>query len=250
VNKEVREEKNEVGNLLHGLKPAEAPPNFDFGLKAKIAHGAPKNSPVPRFVRYAIPFALVLVVGAVLVLNSLYFVGERSVADIPSVPEQKVETPQPTVENNPPQGLSAPAELALKSASVAPRPAVPSGRKFGSPRAQQKPLEGSRGGSYVAAQRIQEPIYPKGLNTPQTGTIGVNEAFVILGIEATFSEENWKVISVKEKSIAERAGIKPGDEPDAFDDQALSGTASFKTPFSVKTISLIRDGKPMKISLH
>lgn len=246
MNKEIKknEERDEIGEKLRGLKRVEAPANFDFGLKAKIANGKPavKHS-VSRFVRYAVPAALVLVVGAFLVLNSLYFVGERSVADIPPVTETKTAPPQRAVESQP-QSMGMEPTVAVDPklpVNVKPKPAENKPRK-----ASNEP----QGGSYVAAQRLQEPIYPSGLNSNGQNEIGVKDALGVFGIDAVFDGKKWTVNAVKEKSIAERNGVKSGDLLGAIDGRAISETDKFKTPFSAKNLTVIRDGKPVNISFH
>jgi hypothetical protein len=235
--------------MLRSLKSVAAPANFEFGVKAKIAQGAPKlqqTGGLSRLVRYALPFAFVLIIGAVLVLNSLYFVGERSVADIPAVTEQKIELPAQPIENKELTSTSNSGEVAATQPPVAP-PAPKPFVKAKTITVQQKRADTPSGGSYDAAQRIQEPIYPKSSNTLQKSEIAAKDALGSLGIDATFDGTHWKVTSVKEKSVAEHVGIKAGDQPEAVDDQRLSGTTSFKKP--LKTITVMRDGKPIKIVL-
>ena len=248
------EERNEIGEALRSLKRVEAPANFEFGVKAKIANGKPsEKSSVSRFVRYAVPTALVLVVGAVLVLNNLYLAGERSVADVPevnepktSVPAQKVAEPPANVDKTDPE-----QQMIASADTPAANP-----QRFTKPVAnvvQRKASNELRGGSYDASQRLQEPIYPKIKTTPkalQTGEIGVQNAFGSLGIEAVFNGKTWKVASVKPNSAAERAGIKTGDEAETIDGQKLTETVTFKAPFSAKTFTVIRDGKSVNISFH
>lgn len=247
MNKEVNknEERDEIGETLRGLKRVEAPANFDFGLKAKIANGKPaEKGGISRFVRYAVPVALVLIVGAFLVLDSLYFVGERDVADIPPVAETK--TAPPHVVKPQPQGdFTEPTVIAVNSdvKPVISKPKI----------AETKPRKASnetQGGSYVAAQRLQEPIYPKGLNPNGQSEIDVRGVFEFLGVDAAFDGKKWTVNAIKEKSIAERSGVKSGDQLDAINGQAITETGKFKTPFSAKNLTVIRDGKPVSISFH
>ncbi|HTK37916.1 MAG TPA: hypothetical protein VL325_05440 [Pyrinomonadaceae bacterium] len=253
MNKEIikNEERDELGEMLRGLKRIEAPANFDFGLRSKIANGKPaaRNTGISRLIRHAVPAALVLVIGVVLVLNSLYFVGERDVADIPPVTEAKtVAPPQAKPQSKtvlPPEQTIA----AVDPDAAGPQPLVKTRPKAGG----NKPRKASNetpGGSYDAARRLQEPIYPKGLNPNGGNEIGVKDVFGFLGIDAAFDGKNWIVKAIKEKSIADRIGIKPGDQPESIDGRPISETSKFKTPFSAKNLTVIRDGMPVNILFH
>jgi len=190
VNNEVikNEERDEIGEMLRGLKRVEAPANFDFGLKAKIANSRPaaKNGGVSRFALYAVPAVLVLMVGAVLVLNSLYFAGERNVADIAPVTETKsTEQPQTPPEERPGQTIAV-----VDSDAAGARPTIKTRPKT----TENKPRKVSNdppGGSYDAARRLQEPIYPIGLNPNNGSEIGVKDLFGFLGIDAAFDGKKW-----------------------------------------------------------
>jgi hypothetical protein len=244
------EEKNEISEVLRELKRVEAPANFEFGIKAKIAHGKPaEKSSVSRFVRYAVPAALVLVVGAILVLNSLYLAGERSVAGVPEVAEPKTAPTVNTVRELPSNTEKTAPEQQLVASAYTPS-ANP--QRFTKPVpnvVQRRSSDTLRGGSYDASQRLQEPIYPKVKALPK-GEIDVKEAFESMGIDAVFNEKTWKITSVKPGSAAARAGVKTGDEAETIDGQTLTGTATFKGPFSAKTLSVISDGKPVNISFN
>jgi len=251
-------ENDDVGVMLRELKRVEAPANFDFGLKAKLAHGkrlSAANAGISRFVRYAAPAALVLVVGTVLVLNSLYLAGERSVAGVPEVTETKTAAPQ-TITENPAKSEPSVSEPTVTAAVNMPvSGGQPSGKAV--PKSSlpvlRKTSRGTSGGSYDAAQRLQEPIYPKPSNanrSAEVNELSIKDIFGSLGIDASFNGTNWKVNSVSKKSIAEQVGIKVGDEPSAIDGQALSGTTVFKKPFTASTVTLIRDGKILRIKLR
>jgi len=256
VNKEIikNEERDDIGEMLRGLKRVEAPGNFDFGLKSKIATGKPatENGGISRIIRYAVPAALVLVIGAVLVLNSLYLVGERDVADLPPVAETKTAAP-PTISRTQPEvdAVAPPPRTiaATDPEAIGSKPAVKTRPKA----VENKPRKASAdtpGGSYDAARRLQEPIFPNGLNPNGGSEIGVREVFGFLGIDAAFDGRNWTVKAVKERSIGDRVGIKPGDRLKSIDGRSISETSKFKTPFSAKSLTVVRDGKPVNISLH
>src|SRR6476661_3968744 len=62
-----------IVQMLAGLKRVDAPANFEFRLKARIANAAPPTAAVgflPSIVRYAAPLALVAAVSSLFYLNS------------------------------------------------------------------------------------------------------------------------------------------------------------------------------------
>src|SRR3982751_2593621 len=70
---ELNADDAKVARLLAGLKRVEAPANFEFRLKARLANAtrpARGFGFVPSFVKYAAPVALVAAVSSVLFLNS------------------------------------------------------------------------------------------------------------------------------------------------------------------------------------
>src|SRR5580765_4061428 len=74
-NEEKIYENEPVSKLLGGLKRVEAPNNFDFRVKARIADGKPADratSWLPATIRYAMPLALLLVVGGYFAFNAYY----------------------------------------------------------------------------------------------------------------------------------------------------------------------------------
>ena len=80
------ENDQSIKNLLGALKRVQAPDNFEFGVKARIAKGAPKESASPfAFLKIAVPAAALASLAAF-----LYVSGFMS-GEIPSV--QVVEQP-------------------------------------------------------------------------------------------------------------------------------------------------------------
>jgi hypothetical protein len=58
------EENREVTELLAALPRVEAPANFDFGVKARIAAGGSKGrSALFPFLKVTVPVAILLLIG-------------------------------------------------------------------------------------------------------------------------------------------------------------------------------------------
>jgi len=80
-----------VAQLLAGLKRVEAPANFEFRLKARLANATPPARSfgfVPTFVKFAAPVALVAAVSSVLFLNSSN-TSESTVSTAGVAPQQR-----------------------------------------------------------------------------------------------------------------------------------------------------------------
>ncbi len=79
----------EIGRLIGTLKRVEAPKDFDFHVRARIAKGRPaekRPSWLPATVRYAAPLGLVLAVGGYVGFSSMFSMDEVALPTVASVP--------------------------------------------------------------------------------------------------------------------------------------------------------------------
>jgi hypothetical protein len=252
--------ERKVAEMLGSLKRVEAPANFEFGMRAKIAAGAPKTraSLIP-FVKLAAPLALVLIVGAVV----LFYGSLPSTTDAPPVVEkQAVEKPQ-AVERTLPPVITEPQPAERASGPNAtesePRREADNSRSLDSQVARRRSSDTGkrdrRGGS------VDIPLHRGGstdFGITQSNTISINgtdknipvkEVFNMMGINADFVNKGWKVRSTSEGSIAQKAGLQGGDIIELIDGLAVSEKTAFKGGFNGKTFSVRRDGKPVEIKL-
>ncbi|MEQ1606927.1 MAG: hypothetical protein ABL999_18845 [Pyrinomonadaceae bacterium] len=96
----VNEEKNtqepdhlDVGRLIGTLKRVQAPKDFDFHVKARIAKGRPverRASWLPASVRYAMPLVLLLAIGGYFGFKTMYSTEEANVPVVSYAPSQPV----------------------------------------------------------------------------------------------------------------------------------------------------------------
>lgn len=254
-------EDDAVGQLLGGLKRVEAPGDFDFHVKARIAKGRPaarNASLIPSWLRVAVPLVLILFVGGYFGFRSIYspdvnvepvgLVKEEQpvkIAPIDAEPSAEVaEVPLDGTVRNPievkPPITDDKIVASVNKSPVPERLVVKTGSSN----------RNSDGSSRVSAQRIARPITlvkPKEFENP----VGINARDILmqLGINATYSEASWKIGVVTQNSIAERSGLKAGDVIEAINDQNLSEKTTLAMPFSGKNIRVRRDGKIMQIDL-
>jgi len=247
-----------VAHLLAGLKRVDAPTNFEFRLKARLANATPPaRGFVPAFVKYAAPVALVAAVSSVLFVNS-----SKS-------PETTASTAGMLPQINVSQPANSAAEVALPPPAaveaVTERPVLAANPKRLTPLARPQvgtdvrtPKEQNR--SKDIALKGSRMILPRGFNSntqtielPPTSDIKplrpAIDVFPILGIDAGY-DEGWKVRAIRKNSPADRAGVKAGDVLEAIDDNQLGKDAMFKSGFNGKVIKVKRDGKSVDLSLE
>lgn len=247
-------EDSSVSKLLRGLKRVEAPGDFDFRVKARIATGRPANrtaSWVPNSVKLALSMALLLVIGGYFGFDALYSGGKAGVSPVAEVQSSGM-LPITSVEPSAPAAVNKPLEVATTYVTPSRVGIKPSGKNETSavvPNEKrilsvQPSLGQPGGGSYDEASRKPKQIFPKGIdpngrpvtsngseaNTAASG----KDIFTTSGISASHAGSSWAVTGVKSNSSAERSGLKAGDVI-----ESVNG----------KSLHVRRDGKSMQIEL-
>ncbi len=271
VNESENKETNAVAGLLGSLPRVEAPNDFDFRVKARIAAGQPARVAwFPAAARVAVPLGLVLSVGGYFGYRAVYqtvatdvavvntnsgpiplspataeFVAANAVA--PETPGQ-VGMGNPTVKPPTIDGKMATATKADLDPKI--DPSTDDRRTIGN----------SRGGSFDTAVKESKTIYPRGVNPnakvavkprdfERPGAIMAKDVLTQFGADVVYSGSGWRVAAVKDNSAAQKAGLKSGDVVEAINDQPLSEKTSFKGQFSGKSIRLKRDGATVLVNL-
>jgi len=219
-------ENEPVSKLLAGLSRVEAPKDFDFRVKARIARGRPaepRGMWLPAWVRIAVP-AGVLIAGSYFGFNAFYPVqqdqatasmGVMNPAPIEPVTQKLPE--QSDVQTNVAMAQVEPERAEVKPDTDAKTDPVPP-RKLVANTGDSKKQPG--GGSYD--QVVRRPDLISGVNLPQIGINTVN------------SGSAMTVGSVRPGSVADRSGVKAGDVIEKI------GTNSLRVR---------RDGKSITIEL-
>jgi membrane-associated protease RseP (regulator of RpoE activity) len=249
----------DVALMLSALPRVEAPKNFEFRVKARIAEGSAPRSALFPFLKIAAPLALVLLIGAFVIFYGLL----PGQADVPIVadtaqseplrPEPKSDLPVP-----PAQSVAGPQIDQTHSALpdepyvAAVKPTVV--RRAAAPEVVKPSQGGSRDFSLNSAQPKLPPgfesVEPRNLNangSSSAADVPVRNVLGILGIAAEYGNGGWKVQSVVEKSVAARAGVRASDVIEAIDGQPLKSDSLLKGGAKVFTVR--RDGKQMSLSL-
>lgn len=277
-NKNFQNEENEilsrddarVRDLLGSLERVDAPKDFDFKLKARIANGAPKDVQPRVFpiLRYAAPLGLAVIILAVIVFNGLYSFDRNSVPTIASNsaanPVENLSLP----DNSQPQFVAASNTEDLKN----PAAETFDVNKFSGNSKNEltenlrKPKSASQdekngGGSTLKAGTQPKIFLPPGISSNKTieapkdltSALSVKDVLSLIGVEGNFSDNKWKVEAVRQNSQAERSGVKVNDVIEAIDEKDLStGTISTdsKGTFSGKKLTVVRGGERLEIKLQ
>ena len=252
------------------LKKIDAPANFDFRLKARIA-GSQKSDFQPRFgfaFRYALPAFALIFAFVFLAYNSGFFASENKNAIAENAPVKTPEQPQNSIaadssapvliEKTITDSVAANNNSAI--AKVIENPPKKSVETI-SPTPRKKIFEKEKdsvGGSKdfgSTGETVKQPnfnvnIAPKFQNGERNNLIAVENILSINGINAEFENGKWKVKSVAPNSLGESSGIKQNDVIEAVDEVLLSGKNIKGDSFKGKEITITRDGEKKTIKLQ
>lgn len=251
-------ESRKVAALLSALPRVEAPKDFEFRVRARIAEGiAPRASLMP-FLKIAAPLSLVLVVVAFLIFystrptqNEVVSVSE-AIPSAPSVGQSQAEaaTTEPTAVSGPQIGEPIGGQTERETERSGPV------RR----RNNSAPANRSQGGSVDRTLESANMIMPPGFESANPGSrnlnanvggtgVPVRDVLDTLGVSGDFLNGGWKVRSVAPNSLAQRAGVRSGDVIEAIDGQPLMESTSFRGRFSPKTLRIRRNDNTLTLKL-
>ena len=261
-------DEHKVSRLLSTLKRVEAPKDFDFHLKAKIAKGRPtevSGGSLFPILKYAVPLVLFLVVGAGIVLINSYEPGNGSVAVAPPAGSEPGPAP-PSVTGpesaQPTEKVTTPSNILVAGSTpdmeTPVRDNTPNGRgpvRVERPR-NERSVDGSRdiGGGNSAtqftvtnsnSQRVANQSSTNQASTPRTENVG--DALRTMGIDAELDGNTWAVKNVSAGSLGSGMGVKPGDRVEAIDGKPVDRNTTFKGAFKVSNMSVRRDGNIVEL---
>lgn len=273
-------EDEKLRNLIGDLKRIDAPRDFDFRLKARIANSKSSDFK-PRFLpvlRYVLPLSTILVIFAFFMVNALYFPDNLAVSqvteDIPQIKSEQINPPIiPSAiaqidiakgEKSVAEDLPAKVENAKTEQSVKPSANKPQFIAVKSPTTVPKknPIvkevkNENGGGSRDSASSSPINILPTDINlnsTPEKLSNGeikqpsnTQEILSQLGIEAIYTDVGWLVKSIKKHSLAENADMKTGDLVEAINGKKLTDKLLNAETIVVKTLTIRRGEEKIEI---
>jgi PDZ domain len=267
-----------VRQILGSLEKVDAPSNFDFQLKSKIANtkSTRKRLEFWRYFAIGVPSLACLALVAFFAFNRNITPPQNNVAEVKE--PQKIES-LPINEVKPPEVPSievavqtTPETTNFKKESKIIEPKIVEDKVIAkTDKPQNIELENKKilpkkpvvkdsfsGNITSASTDIPKPIVPKGLNG-NSPNLKINETDTVfeiesllndLGIETTAESGKLKVKSVRKNSSAERSGIKNNDLIEAVDNQKIAPKETRKKSFDAKSINVIRDGKTLELKLQ
>ena len=242
--KKVSDRQTQVWLMIDGLKQVDAPNDFDFRVKARIAQAKPLDFKRPRFVpilRYVLPLSVIIVLCSLLVFNSVYFSGASEIAqktiEVPNVaatlpanaapvnqlaftaPENQDKTAvtPPVINENPLIALT-PKQSKNELSKLPEIAASVPNRLIKSPKPK---FVKNSGGSNDLSTKASPIFLPKGINPNRTITTAPNAAtpkslngeqlLSFFGIETAVEKGKKIVKSLSENNVGARSGVKVGD---------------------------------------
>jgi len=247
------ESDERIANIVGDLKRVEAPENFEYAVKARIARGEPKDSRGAfAILKVAIPAAALALLA--IFLYSAGYVSSGIGPDLVKDPTiQNVEHANGAVGTD---GV-APVEQPGHKGTVASLPNNSNSKnRVGSTDLPSKAPEG--GGSYDSANPDTKDKLPLGFDPDQKRpgreqdlntqrAIPVQNILQMVGIDAEFRGARCIANSVTDKSPAERAGVKSGDVIEAMNDIPITPSTAFKGGIVVESIRVNRAGRSIKL---
>ena len=242
--KKLSDRQTQIWRMIDGLKPVDAPNDFDFRVKARIAQGKPSDFKAPRFqpiLRYVLPLSVVVALLSLFAYNSAYF------SDAPQMAQQTIETPK--INSTLPMNIAANNQMAFappenqgkviltplvtdekslvpidrKSLNESPKPieiaASPSNRIVRTPKTK---VDKTSGGSNDLSTKASPILYPKGINPSRPPTVVApnietpkpandEQLLSFFGIETVVEKGKRIVKNLQENNVGARSGVKVGD---------------------------------------
>jgi hypothetical protein len=270
--------------MLASLNQAQAPKDFEFRLKARIAGASPKayRTNYKRRFAYALPASALAIISAFMVINGNFSgdagqIGSTAAATTESsmtaplanpsnesVAASKTEIKEPEKyalsigAGNAADSNSQTEKNKNEESSVAAIPRASEKSKNQTPKALVKPAGGfSEDKSFLPTTKV---FRPRGLNpdtkvdTPKDfdreNSFSLPEILSPLGAEVVSENGKWKVKSVSPNSPAQRSGILADDVIETLDGRKLSGAALRGKKVELKKIGVKRGSAQVEINLQ
>ncbi len=240
MKSEELQENERVSRLLGELQHVEAPSDFDFGVRARIAAGRPTKSGgfrIPLWLAYGAPLALVLAIGVYFALNSFYSVSDANVPVVGVNEKPNIAQPVPVPSN---EVVSVPPTTNPDEQIVVKRPDVVSNNTVAAVKKPAVKDKNAGGGSIDLASREGRRFH----RIPQ---IPAKTVLDLIGAKGGFEADGWRVESTRPNSLAERSQIQTGDVIESVNGQTVNDKTSFRSTTSLKTVRVRRDGKSVDI---
>ncbi len=263
-------DEQKVREMCLSLKKIEAPKDFDFKLKARIASSNAGDFR-PRFgfaFRYALPVLVMIFVLGFLAYNSGMFSFSKNNA---AIAQSSPETTNSSLPQNTLVSTSSPPQEQINDNSVISNssptlPKVPDNEIAGNnlknskiEKKREEKKDNSGGSSELKSVKPPLIVQPnfnsntspqKPQNVEKVTLFSVKEILEQLGINAAFENGKWIVKSVVDNGLAKSSGIKENDIVEAIDNQTISNEPVSAKALNFKNITVMRNGGKLEIKLR
>lgn len=274
--------------MLSDLKKIDAPKDFDFHLKARIANAAPpkSRSGYLQTLRYILPLGAAALIFAVLFVNSGFLPNNSSApmtaavtySETPIVnqlvptnesPVINFETPDISetaaieTADSPAVGSAVPLRAAEKANTIIAKSPVLSAAVDSSsvqPIEVEEPEKVTGGSRDIAVSSGPKVITPQGINLDEPAqvepvnqpknSLSVEQVLSELGVEVVSENGARKVKTIRKNSLADSSGIKVGDVIHAINGTPVSGDPLGSGTIEIKKIIVVRGADKLEIALH
>ncbi len=263
-------DEQKVRELCLSLKKVDAPKDFDFKLKARIAN-TNSNAFQPRFglaFRYALPALAMIFALSFLAYTSGIFSSNNVPVIADGSPEKTNSSlPQNTMASTFPtttENENTNENLAVSNLSQN-LPKIPENEIAENNPQKPKPEKKREGkndnfnGSELKSVKPPEIVVPnfssnvipqKPQNVEKVTSLPVKEILAQFGINAAFENGKWIVKSVVQNGVGESSGIRENDIVEAIDNQTVSNEPVSAKTLNVKNITVTRGGGKLEIKLR
>jgi hypothetical protein len=246
-------DEEKIRELCGSLKKVEAPKDFDFKLKARIASSKAGDFQT-RFgfaFRYALPaLALILAIGLLAYNGGLWSSKNNVTMAENSTPNPPAPTNAAASNFTPAEKKEAPNQDVAVLPSNQNSPKVPDREmavvKPTFEKTRRKTEENPGGGSKPAIGFTAPPV----IQLKNIEQIPVKDILSMMGINAAFENGKWIVKSLNTNGIGENSGVKENDVIETIDDKPLPAETIYGKTISVKSLTVTRNGGKSQIKLR
>ena len=272
--KKTSTEQTRVWQMIDILPQVEAPNDFDFRVKARIANSKSADFQ-PRFfpvLRYVMPLTVIVLLLGIIAFNANYFSDDNAPQVAVIVPPTSIEKQTtasnysfanqnilPAVGNESTVASQSNANTVLVKDVQETQLATANTKKKQRIETPKKNAEENDGvmsrDITVSHPKVKVPpefdpnrrieIMP---NADDTKSFTAEEILPFLGIEGVLNNGKWQVKAVKQNSLAKRSGVEIGDVIEAVDGEVFSVPIRAKK-FEGRILTIARGTEKIEIAL-
>lgn len=217
---------NDIAALLNTLPRVDAPRDFEYKVRARIAAGRPATSHFPVWAKAAVPLALLAAGGVYFGIRS---VDTSTALEPPAV--ARVEQAMPEVGR---PAAATPEPVTAESVTTTSKPSNATPAVSKKPVTTTKRSHSPQGGSTDLALGIGKQL--------DLTDRPLAEAFAAAGVKGSFEQAGMQVASA-----TGRTGLRAGDVVEAVDGMPVTNSSFIKGGLAGKKLRVRRDGKTVEI---